>query len=185
MKSYRERFFEQYTYQNLLTPDGKKRRIMVYHGMLYRWDLVPAKIRAAKLLHMLLPLLSAMLLIVSSIQPAQANMNQAVALLSLTALAATLPEFWGGMLFALQRKPEMTELEWNEIRMAILISSFVHALLLCLSSVFVLIVTLRSDMNLLICAGYASAAVCPICLHVCHRRIPVRAGEAESPSVQS
>lgn len=180
MKSYRERFFEQYTYRTTVMPNGKKRRVMVYHGPLYRWDLSPAKLRAAKSIHVLLPLLSALLLILSSLQPVQANTNRVVAILSMIALAAMLPELWGGLLFMLQRKPEMTALEWHEVHMTVLISSFVHALFLCLSAVLVFIISIRIELNVPVCAGYACAAVCPICMHICHRSIPVQCREAES-----
>ena len=130
-KSYRDRYFEEYTAKSAEV-GGKKKVTYKYVGYWYSWGTEGFSLRHQKRLYAAVELLSIALYLAAGLQQTPVNSVRLAAGLGILSVIPWLLELWSVIRFLLSRE-YLTSIDYNEINTRLRLGALSRSVLLVLS----------------------------------------------------
>ena len=131
-KSFRDRYFEDYTARRKELPNGKTTVEYVYSGTWYRWGMDGFSFPQRRLTYFALELVGAVFYVLAAMQTVPLNVSPLAAGFGTVSLVPWALEIWGVVSFGLS-KTYITELDFKAIDFRLSMGAFLRLIFLLAS----------------------------------------------------
>ena len=186
MKTYKAKFEENYL--AIQEPcDNRKgfRMRYTYIGPWYVWNTSGERVRSVKRTVGILCVLSVMLFLCGSLMDSRLNAARYVEAFGTLSVAALLYEVIGVIQFS-AAKEKMTSLDFDDIKMKMMLAPLLHGILLicaAAAAVIVLVGSKTGSIDIIVTLCYFFSGLLSLLIFQCYRSLPWRKDRNENPKI--
>ena len=186
MKTYKAKFEENYLAVQEPCDNRKGFRMRyTYIGPWYVWNTSGERVRSVKRTVGILCVLSVMLFLCGSLMDSRLNAARYVELFGTLSVAALLYEVIGVIQFS-TAKEKMTSLDFDDIKMKMMLAPLLHGILLicaAAAAVIVLVGSKTGSIDIIVILCYFFSGLLSLLIFQCYRSLPWRKGRNENPKI--